>query len=86
MEDVLADLAVSYREPYRNQAHLEIGKLTASAIKIFEHVERHAKLYTLVIEARALPGFQNRIGDVLRDLILQDLHSYSLPAKMNREL
>lgn len=73
IEEVLADLVRSYREPYENVEIFDVRELTASAIKIFEHVAGHSRFYTMIIKSNALPGFQNRICQELKNLYLKDL-------------
>lgn len=73
VEDAMTDLIASYREPYRDADSLDLRKLTASGIKIFEHVYRHAAFYALVVESQALPGLSDRICGVIKELSLRDL-------------
>lgn len=73
VEDAMTDLIDSYREPYRNTDTLDLSKLTASGVKIFEHVHRHAAFYRLVVESQALPGLSERICSVIKELSLSDL-------------
>jgi AcrR family transcriptional regulator len=42
IDDVITDLIASYREPYRNRDTFEVSNLTSNAIKVFEHVNKHA--------------------------------------------
>lgn len=79
IEEVLTDLVKSYREPYEKVEIFDVKNLTASAIKIFEHVSAHSRFYTMIIKSNALPGFQNRICQELKKLSLQDL----FPAERN---
>lgn len=79
IEEVLTDLIKSYREPYEQVEIFDVRNLTSSAIKIFEHVAAHSRFYTMIIKSNALPGFQNRICQELKNLSLQDL----FPAEKN---
>lgn len=81
--EVIADLANSYREPLRNNKKLDIRSLDGSAVKIFDHVWEHRHVYQLVIKANALPGFQERITDELKALLLQNLHRAKLDDTIN---
>ena len=83
IDEVMKDLTVSYRAPYENLTVIEINKLSASAIKIFEHVAAHANFYSLLGKANILTGLQTRICDELIDLISQDFANNPLNIKIN---
>ena len=78
IDDVLIDLIHSYREPYIKIKEFKVGKLSSSSIKIFDHVKRYSRFYTIIVNSNALPGFQNRICQVLKELVQKDLLA-SLP-------
>ncbi|MDQ0428752.1 AcrR family transcriptional regulator [Planomicrobium stackebrandtii] len=73
IEDVLSDLVSSYRDPYITVPNFDVGKLSSSSVKIFDHVERYSRFYTIIVNSNVLPGFQNRICQVLKELIQSDL-------------
>ncbi|MFJ9383706.1 TetR/AcrR family transcriptional regulator [Peribacillus sp. NPDC101481] len=86
MEDVIADLIISYREPYKNVDTFTINELTASVIKIFEHVANYANIYTLILKTNAWPTLLERICNELKKLPLEDLEDYRPNPKINIEL
>ncbi|MBT2646832.1 TetR/AcrR family transcriptional regulator C-terminal domain-containing protein [Bacillus sp. ISL-34] len=86
MEDVIADLILSYREPYKNVETFTINELTASVIKIFEHVANYANIYTLILKSNAWPTLLERICNELKKLPLEDLEDYRPNPKINMEL
>ncbi|WP_230161161.1 TetR/AcrR family transcriptional regulator [Peribacillus simplex] len=86
MEDVIADLIISYREPYKNVETFTINELTASVIKIFEHVAKYANIYTLILKSNAWPTLLERICNELKKLPLKDLEDYRPNPKINTEL
>ncbi|MGG0410917.1 TetR/AcrR family transcriptional regulator [Peribacillus simplex] len=86
MEDVIADLIISYREPYKNVETFTINELTASVIKIFEHVANYANIYTLILKSNAWPKLLERICNELKKLPLEDLEDYRPNPKINIEL
>jgi AcrR family transcriptional regulator len=86
MEDVIADLIISYREPYKNAETFTINELTASVIKIFEHVAKHANIYTLILKSNAWPTLLERICNELKKLPVEDLEDYRPNPKINKEL
>ncbi|MDP1418183.1 TetR/AcrR family transcriptional regulator [Peribacillus simplex] len=86
MEDVIADLIISYREPYKNVETFTINELTASVIKIFEHVANYANIYTLILKSNAWPKLLERICNELKKLPLEDLEDYRPNHKINIEL
>lgn len=73
MDGITADLKEAFRKPYKSKAMVEIPELTASSVKIFEHVLKHERFYTLVIASNMLTGFQYKLVSILRSLVLEDL-------------
>lgn len=43
------------------------------ASRFFEHVVSYSNFYTIIINSNVLPGFQNRICDLLKELTKRDL-------------
>ncbi|GGO06499.1 TetR/AcrR family transcriptional regulator [Saccharibacillus kuerlensis] len=86
VDDTMTDLVSSYREPYLHTDSFVLQELTSSAIKIFEHVHRHAAFYTLIVKSQALPGFPDRICSVFKQLSLSDLESSISNPQVDREL
>lgn len=77
VDDVIKDLVASYLEPYEKTEIFVLEDLTASAIKIFHHVEKHANFYILVVQTNILSSFHNRIGNELKQLVLQDFSRHN---------
>ncbi|WP_019240623.1 MULTISPECIES: TetR/AcrR family transcriptional regulator [Bacillus] len=73
IDEVIEDLIHSFREPYLHTSKFFIRELTSSTIKIFKHVEAYSNFYTTIINSNALPGFQNKICDVLKEVAQHDL-------------
>lgn len=73
IDDVMEDLIKSYKEPYLHTDIFIISELTTSSIRIFEHVHSYSDFYMIIVNSNVLPGFQNRICEILKQLILQDL-------------
>lgn len=86
IDEVLTDLIRSYRDPYEKVEVFHVGEMSASAIKIFEHVAAHASFYTMIIKSNALPGFQNRICLELKKLYLHELFPKDGRIKVNEDL
>ncbi|QQZ09858.1 TetR/AcrR family transcriptional regulator [Heyndrickxia vini] len=87
IDDVMEDLVHSYREPYLHTDTFTIEELTTSTVKIFEHVESYSKFYTIIINSNVLPGFHNRICNVLKQLAQSDLEVEIRPnERINAEL
>jgi AcrR family transcriptional regulator len=86
IDDVISDLIASYREPYKDRETFEVNKLTSHAIKVFEHVKKHANFYTLMVDSNALPGFQYKLCDILKNLSIQDFDDHDHDSSVNREL
>ncbi|QDP39211.1 TetR/AcrR family transcriptional regulator [Radiobacillus deserti] len=73
IDNVLNDFMRSYRSPYQNIDRLYVQELTASKIKIFEHVYAYSRFYSSIVSSNAIPGFQQKICDVLKQLAKEDL-------------
>lgn len=86
INDVMADLVVSYRDPYRDIEIFEIKYLTSSAIKIFEHVHHHSDFYTLILKTNQLYYLQNRVCSELKKLFLYDFSSSQFSPTLNGEI
>jgi len=73
IDDVLEDLIKAYKDPYLHTDKFMVSELTTSSIKIFEHVVSYSNFYTIIVNSNVLPGFQNKICDILKELTKQDL-------------
>ncbi|MCT1902647.1 TetR/AcrR family transcriptional regulator [Oceanobacillus sojae] len=72
-EDIMEDLIQSYRMPYKEQRIFNLDNLTASTVKIFEHVEKFQGFYALMLRTDKLTYFQTQIFKVLKGLTIHDL-------------
>jgi len=72
IHDVISNLIESYRAPYQNNTNFFQEKLSSSAIKLFDHVAQYADFYTIIINSDGLPGFQQKICDVLKEVAIHD--------------
>ncbi|MGG0740852.1 TetR/AcrR family transcriptional regulator [Niallia taxi] len=86
MDDVMTDFIASYREPYKNSETFEVSKLTSNAIKVFDHVQKHASFYKLIIHSEIFARFPYKLCNVLKELSIQDLHVHENDAHIDREL
>jgi len=86
IDDVTTDLIASYREPYKDKDTIEINQLNSHAVKVFDHVLQYSNFYTLMVHSNALTGFQYKICNILRSLLLQDITGYKLNENINIEL
>lgn len=83
IDEVIKDLTASYRAPYENVTVFEVSKLTASTIKIFEHVAAHENFYTLLGKSNILTGLQTQVCNELIRLISNDLSHNLINTKIN---
>jgi len=83
IDEIMKNLIVSYRAPYESLTVFEVSKLTASAIKIFEHVATNANFYTLLGKSNILTGLQVRVCNELSQLILHDISTKTMHPKTN---
>lgn len=73
VRDTMNELIRSYREPYLGARRFDISELTASSVRIFEHVYEHGDFYSAIIDAPAFTDFRNQITDLIRGLISDEL-------------
>jgi AcrR family transcriptional regulator len=85
-DEVISDLIDSFREPYKNMEVFELNKLTTSAIKVFDHVNRFADFYSLMVQTTTLAGFQHRFCSVFKEIALNDFNNELSNPKINPEL
>ncbi|WP_058306499.1 TetR/AcrR family transcriptional regulator [Gracilibacillus massiliensis] len=78
VDDLIADLIISYREPYKTQEEFSLEQLNASAIKIFDHVESYSDFYRILTQSNILIGIQNRICSQLIELMLEVIQKYKV--------
>ncbi|MEN8699652.1 TetR/AcrR family transcriptional regulator [Bacillus infantis] len=86
IDEVIADLIESFREPYKGMEVLEVNKLNTSAIKVFDHVSRFSGFYSLIVQSNTMAGFQAQFCLVLKDLALNDLDLPFPVPHINREM
>ncbi|AQQ52189.1 TetR/AcrR family transcriptional regulator C-terminal domain-containing protein [Planococcus lenghuensis] len=86
IRDAEADLVRAYREPYRNRHRFDVGSLSASAVKVFDHVAAYADFYQLIVRPGELAGLQHQTCALLRDLALQDLLNRTASPNVNPQL
>ncbi|UOQ48508.1 TetR/AcrR family transcriptional regulator [Gracilibacillus caseinilyticus] len=86
VDDVIADLIVSYREPLHQFKELNVDNLTGSSIKIFEHVASYNDFYTVIAKSNALEGLQSRICQKLKDLMKEAASSQQPNQAIDLEL
>ncbi|EUJ38377.1 TetR-like C-terminal domain-containing protein [Brochothrix campestris] len=72
--EVITDLINSYRSPLENEEIFDFKRLTASSIKIFNHVEAHASFYQLILAEESFLLFQKRITSELKRLSLVEIN------------
>lgn len=77
VDDVIKDLVASYLDPYEKTETFVLKDLTASAIKIFHHVEKYANFYILVVNTNIYSSFHIRIERELKQLVLQDFTKHA---------
>ncbi|SDO18507.1 TetR/AcrR family transcriptional regulator [Alkalicoccus daliensis] len=84
-EDVMEDLIRAYREPYIGSDRIIFSELSATSIKIFEHIYSYADFYSVILDTAIFTGFQERICSLIKQLTLHELMEDS-PQDINAEL
>jgi len=86
LTDVIHDLIAAYRAPYEHYHDFEIKNLSASAIKIFDHVLVNSSFYTLLVHSHMPMGFRDTLYETLITLYLQDVTDISPDPRIDKEL
>ncbi|QAY67623.1 TetR/AcrR family transcriptional regulator [Paenibacillus protaetiae] len=88
MNDLLKDLVIAFRKPYKHVDSFELSTLSASAVALFDHIYAHASLYKLMMDQRVLPGFREKVYRTMRETANHDLTpgQASVPERLNEEL
>ncbi|KMK75211.1 TetR/AcrR family transcriptional regulator [Alkalihalobacillus pseudalcaliphilus] len=85
-DEVIDHLIQSYREPYKDQESFDLKSLNSNAVYIFEHVQQYANFYSLIVHSKSLAGVQQKIFEVIRTLVLEDLIDIIPTNNINKEL
>ncbi|SES05746.1 TetR/AcrR family transcriptional regulator [Salisediminibacterium halotolerans] len=75
VRDTMNELIRSYREPYLTSRRFDISELTASSVRIFEHVYEYGDFYSVIIDTPAFTDFRSQITELIRGLISDELLS-----------
>lgn len=86
IDTVIKDLIEAFREPYKNCDTFTPRDITASSIKIFDHVAQYANFYTLIAKSHTLPVLYERIYDQLKKLYMHDFTICDSDAKIDKEI
>lgn len=86
IDDIMEDLIKSYKEPYLHTDKFIISELTTSTIRIFKHVVSYSNFYTIIVNSNVLPGFQNKICDILKQLVQQDLEAVTAVTNVTEKI
>lgn len=86
INDVLEEFCRAYRACYENQKSLVSSDISATDIKIFNHVIKYADFYKLAFSTKALSNFPYMLKNKFIELALEDLSELSSNSKVNREL
>lgn len=87
VEDILSDLVHSYRSPYLNKKTFTPLEMKAPTILIFNHIKRFSDFYqTILLNEHILPGFQNKLCSIIKDLSLNDLQTVQKTNSINQDL
>ncbi|API92128.1 MULTISPECIES: TetR/AcrR family transcriptional regulator [unclassified Virgibacillus] len=87
IDDVITDLIQSFREPYHNKETFILQEMTASTIKIFDHISRFSDFYQTILHHETItPGLQTKLCNVIKHLALEDLQSTEENHVINKDL
>lgn len=71
-QEITADLAKSYEEPYRHVKLLNPRELEPSTIRIFHHVQTYVDFYRIVFSKNVPLAYYYMLFDEVRKLLLRD--------------
>ncbi len=71
-QEITADLAKSYEEPYRHVKLLNPHELEPSTIRIFHHVQTYVDFYRIVFSKNVPLAYYYMLFDEVRKLLLRD--------------
>ncbi|MFG6117653.1 TetR/AcrR family transcriptional regulator [Thalassobacillus sp. B23F22_16] len=86
LDEIIENVLAGLRESYQESDNDKETSLSSSAIKIFDHVEQNAKFYQIVIRSNALPGFQDKFIQALKELASEDLISLQPTPEVDPDL
>lgn len=86
LQDILRDLTQAYRAPYQHIQNFEIKDLTASGIKIFDHVQANTDFYRLLVNTNVFDEFRNTLYETLKNLYLEDVTDIAPDPRIDKEL
>ncbi|MEQ2525465.1 TetR/AcrR family transcriptional regulator [Bacillaceae bacterium CLA-AA-H227] len=61
MEEAIDGFIEAFRKPYHEKSMLDLHSMSATVIKIFDHVEQNASIYSLLFNNKIFPGFQQTL-------------------------
>ncbi|TCI57841.1 TetR/AcrR family transcriptional regulator [Exiguobacterium sp. SH1S21] len=71
-QEITADLAKSYEEPYRHVKLLNPRELEPSTIRIFHHIKTYVEFYRIVFSKNVPLAYYYMLFDEVRKLLLRD--------------
>ncbi|ACT04649.1 TetR/AcrR family transcriptional regulator [Paenibacillus sp. JDR-2] len=82
---LIGELLQSFRAPYENEEYFRIHELPAHSVKIFEHIQQHAELYTLLLKSNAHSHLREKMFVAIQQISRDELEHPTLEG-INAEL
>ncbi|TWT25894.1 TetR/AcrR family transcriptional regulator [Planomicrobium sp. CPCC 101110] len=73
LEEIMEDLAVSYREPYRHGKPVDPESLNPATIRIFHHIESYKKFYRIVLSKQVPLAYYYLLHGQVCELMKKDV-------------
>lgn len=88
IDEVTAGLVEAFRAPYRDKAFFQLDELPYTAVALFDHIYRNAKLYGTLLNGNVLPNFREQMFSTLKSVAMEDLYiaPNEAPSAINTEL
>ncbi|WP_214825950.1 TetR/AcrR family transcriptional regulator [Exiguobacterium algae] len=77
-QEITADLATSYEEPYRHVKFLNPRELEPSTVRIFHHVKTYVDFYRIVFSKQVPLAYYYLLFEEIRKLLLRDTAAHQV--------
>lgn len=86
IEELIAELLKSFRSPYEHEEIFRIREMTASSVRIFEHILQNASVYTVLLRSNGTANLRERMFRALKDISTGELVYLDADASIDTEL
>jgi AcrR family transcriptional regulator len=73
IEELIQHLVKSFRAPYENEDIFRVNELTANSVKIFEHIDQNAEIYSILLRSNVIPNLREKMFLALKQISMDEL-------------